>query len=53
LVAVLTKRSLQLLVLSMVVAAATTFAVAALFGIADAVAGLLVLGPATAVATRP
>lgn len=53
LIAVLTKRSLQLLVLLTVVAVATTFVVAAVFGIAHAVAAVLVLGPAVAIATRP
>ena len=53
LVAVLTKRSLQLLALLTVVAVATTFVVAAVFGIAHAVAALLVLGSAAAIATRP
>lgn len=53
LVAVLTKRSLQLLVLLTVIVVAATFAVAAGFGIAHAVAAVLVLGPAAAIATRP
>jgi hypothetical protein len=53
LIALLTKRSLQVLVLLTVLAVATTFTVAAVFGIAHAVGALLVLGSAAAIVTRP
>ena len=53
LTAVLTKRSFQLLLLLMVVAVAAIFAVVTAFGIADAVAAVLVVGSVAALATRP
>jgi uncharacterized membrane protein len=53
LAAVLTKRTLQLLALATVVAAAGLFAAATAFGIGHAVAAALIVGSAAVIATRP